>query len=87
VHAPDGGGLRRLITLPLASRRPRMRVLVVEDSRSLADGIAEGLRDQGMAVDAAYDGRQLSAACSSPADADCCRTLKLSVADDTQDCG
>jgi DNA-binding response OmpR family regulator len=33
-----------------------MRVLVVEDSRSLADVVAEGLRDQGMAVDVAYDG-------------------------------
>jgi DNA-binding response OmpR family regulator len=33
-----------------------MRVLVVEDSRSLADVLVEGLRDQGMAVDAAYDG-------------------------------
>jgi DNA-binding response OmpR family regulator len=33
-----------------------MRVLVVEDSHSLADGIVEGLRDEGMAVDVAYDG-------------------------------
>lgn len=33
-----------------------MRVLVVEDSRSLADVVAEGLRDQGMAVDVAHDG-------------------------------
>ena len=33
-----------------------MRILVVEDSRSLADGIAEGLRDKGLAVDVAYDG-------------------------------
>jgi len=37
-----------------------MRVLVVEDVRRLADDIAEGLRDQGMAVDVGYDG--LSAA-------------------------
>jgi DNA-binding response OmpR family regulator len=36
-------------------------VLVVEDSRSLADGIAEGLRDQGMAVDVAYDGLDAAA--------------------------
>jgi DNA-binding response OmpR family regulator len=36
-------------------------VLVVEDSRALADGIAEGLRDQGMAVDVAYDGRDAAA--------------------------
>jgi DNA-binding response OmpR family regulator len=33
-----------------------MRILVVEDSRSLADLLVEGLRDQGMAVDAAHDG-------------------------------
>jgi DNA-binding response OmpR family regulator len=33
-----------------------VRVLVVEDARDLADGIAEGLSDQGMAVDVAYDG-------------------------------
>jgi len=33
-----------------------VRVLVVEDVRRLADDIAEGLRDQGMAVDIAYDG-------------------------------
>jgi DNA-binding response OmpR family regulator len=32
-------------------------VLVVEDSHRLADVVAEGLRDQGMAVDVAYDGR------------------------------
>ena len=33
-----------------------MRVLVVEDARPLADIIVEGLRDDGMAVDVAYDG-------------------------------
>ncbi|MFI9756665.1 response regulator transcription factor [Streptomyces sp. NPDC051963] len=33
-----------------------MRVLVVEDARSLAEVVAEGLRDQGMAVDVALDG-------------------------------
>jgi DNA-binding response OmpR family regulator len=33
-----------------------MRVLVVEDVRRLADDIAEGLRDQGMAVDVAHTG-------------------------------
>ncbi len=37
-----------------------MRVLVVEDARSLADVVAEGLRDQGMAVDVAYDGTDAS---------------------------
>jgi DNA-binding response OmpR family regulator len=31
-------------------------VLVVEDSRALNDVLVEGLRDQGMAVDVAYDG-------------------------------
>jgi DNA-binding response OmpR family regulator len=33
-----------------------MRVLVVEDNSLVADAVAEGLRDQGMAVDIAYDG-------------------------------
>ena len=33
-----------------------MRVLVVEDVRRLADDIAEGLRDQGIAADVAYNG-------------------------------
>jgi DNA-binding response OmpR family regulator len=33
-----------------------VRVLVVEDVHRLADDIAEGLRDQGIAVDVAYDG-------------------------------
>jgi DNA-binding response OmpR family regulator len=33
-----------------------VRVLVVEDQKALANRIAEGLRDQGMAVDVAYDG-------------------------------
>jgi DNA-binding response OmpR family regulator len=33
-----------------------MRVLVVEDRKTLADRIAEGLRDAGMAVDIANDG-------------------------------
>jgi DNA-binding response OmpR family regulator len=35
-----------------------MKVLVVEDSSALAEVVAEGLRDQGMAVDVAYDGLQ-----------------------------
>jgi DNA-binding response OmpR family regulator len=33
-----------------------MRILVVEDALSLAEVLAEGLRDQGMAVDVAHDG-------------------------------
>jgi DNA-binding response OmpR family regulator len=33
-----------------------MRVLVVEDNSVVADAVTEGLRDQGMAVDVAYDG-------------------------------
>lgn len=33
-----------------------MRVLVVEDNAVVANAVAEGLRDQGMAVDVAYDG-------------------------------
>ena len=60
LHALAEGGFQVVIELPLAaaSRRwsPGVRVLVVEDSRSLADGIVEGLRDHGMAVDVAYDG-------------------------------
>jgi DNA-binding response OmpR family regulator len=38
-----------------------MRVLIVEDVQRLADDIAEGLRDQGMAVDVAYDGLEATA--------------------------
>ncbi|MEU4277351.1 response regulator transcription factor [Streptomyces tanashiensis] len=38
-----------------------MRVLVVEDARSLAEVVAEGLRDQGMAVDLAHDGLEAAA--------------------------
>jgi DNA-binding response OmpR family regulator len=38
-----------------------VRILVVEDSRSLADVLVEGLRDQGMAVDAARDGLEAAA--------------------------
>lgn len=38
-----------------------MRVLVVEDARTLADAIVEGLQDEGMAVDVAYDGLQAAA--------------------------
>lgn len=33
-----------------------MRILVIEDDRALAEVVAEGLRDQAMAVDLAYDG-------------------------------
>jgi DNA-binding response OmpR family regulator len=38
-----------------------MRVLVVEDAPSLAEVLAEGLRDQGMAVDVAHDGHAAAA--------------------------
>ena len=38
-----------------------MRFLVVEDARALADVLVEGLRDQGMAVDAAHDGLEAAA--------------------------
>jgi DNA-binding response OmpR family regulator len=38
-----------------------MRVLVVEGSRLLAEVLAEGLRDQGMAVDVAHDGLEAAA--------------------------
>jgi DNA-binding response OmpR family regulator len=36
-----------------------VRVLIVEDQPTLADDIADGLRDQGMAADVAYDGATL----------------------------
>jgi DNA-binding response OmpR family regulator len=38
-----------------------MRVLVVEDVKRVADVVAEGLRDNGMAVDVAYDGGEAAA--------------------------
>jgi DNA-binding response OmpR family regulator len=38
-----------------------VRVLVVEDTRSLAEVLVEGLRDQGMAVDTAHDGLEAAA--------------------------
>jgi DNA-binding response OmpR family regulator len=38
-----------------------MRILVVEDVPSLADTIAEGLRDEGFAVDVAHDGLDAAA--------------------------
>jgi DNA-binding response OmpR family regulator len=38
-----------------------MRILVVEDVPAFANAIAEGLRDQGMAVDVAYDGHDAQA--------------------------
>jgi DNA-binding response OmpR family regulator len=38
-----------------------MRILVVEDVHALADDIAEGLRDEGFAVDVAYDGLDAAA--------------------------
>ena len=46
---------------PGAGGSPGVRVLVVEDARSLADVLVEGLRDQGMAVDAARDGLEAAA--------------------------
>ena len=38
-----------------------MRVLVVEDARTLADALVEGLQDEGMAVDVAYEGLEAAA--------------------------
>ncbi len=38
------------------SRETGLRVLVIEDERTLADAIVRGLRRAGMAVDVAYDG-------------------------------
>jgi DNA-binding response OmpR family regulator len=38
-----------------------VRLLVVEDSRTLADALVEGLHHEQMAVDVAYDGLQAAA--------------------------
>src|SRR5580658_3241267 len=43
------------------SRGAGVRVLVVEDSRLIADDVIEGLRDKGIAVDVAYDGLESAA--------------------------
>ncbi len=61
LHARPQGGLRVQTHLAIRHTSARalgagMRVLVVEDEPEFANLIAEGLRDQGMAVDIAYDG-------------------------------
>ena len=77
LHAREHGGLRVVIDLPRTAVQrgaPRaspaagdsgrcspMRVLVVDDERGLADDIAEGLRDHGLAVDVVYDGLDAAA--------------------------
>ena len=65
LHARADGGLRVVIELPAAAGGEagarRMRILVVEDNRPLAEVVAEGLRDAGMAVDVAYDGLDAAA--------------------------
>src|ERR1700728_596862 len=38
-----------------------MRVLVVEDAKTLADLVVKGLREEGIAVDVAYDGDEAAA--------------------------
>ncbi len=60
AHVRTAGCTRRsLLSLAVApAAGAGVRVLVVEDSRTLADALAEGLRDEGMAVDVAYDGLQ-----------------------------
>ena len=63
--ARANGGLRVTLPLPLAGHR-RWGRRQTEDPRrrrrqSLADDLAEGLRDQGFAVDAAYDGLEAAA--------------------------
>src|SRR5262249_9180452 len=50
-------GIGRVMRMwSLASQYGYVRVLIVEDQPTLADDIADGLRDQGMAADVAYDG-------------------------------
>lgn len=40
----------------VACKTGDMRILVVEDDPALADGVADGLRNKGLAVDVSYDG-------------------------------
>jgi two-component system OmpR family response regulator len=42
--------------MALVARSERMRVLVVEDERTLADGLRRGLEAEGFAADVAHDG-------------------------------
>jgi len=52
---------RRQVVVPMSrglGHDGAVRVLVVEDHKVLAQHIAEGLRDRGMAVDVALDGRE-----------------------------
>jgi DNA-binding response OmpR family regulator len=44
--------------LPALGQDVGVRVLIVEDHVELADDIADGLRDRGIAVDTAYDGAE-----------------------------
>ena len=48
--------MRVMSLSPGVGHHGTVRVLVVEDQKVLANRIAEGLRDEGMAVDVAYDG-------------------------------
>jgi DNA-binding response OmpR family regulator len=54
------GGLRSVSLCgpkaPKQGRSPQVRVLLVEDERTLAGTLERGLRREGMAVDVAYDG-------------------------------
>ena len=78
LHALSEGGLQVAIELPLAPWARRsfaLRVLVVEDSHRLADVVAEGLRDQGMAVDVAYDGARLPESSTSTPTTSSCWTV------------
>jgi DNA-binding response OmpR family regulator len=61
MAATLGGRLSRPHNAPAASAGAlttlkRVRVLVAEDERRVADAVARGLRREGMAVDVAYDG-------------------------------
>src|SRR6201982_1847962 len=59
--SPTGHAGRQCQQQAGPGRSAAVRVLVVEDSRSLAEVLGEGLRDQGMAVDAAHDGLEAAA--------------------------
>jgi len=58
---PGGGAAQRAPDLAAGAaprHNRRMRVLVVEDERNLADAIVRGLRRHGMAVDVSYNGTE-----------------------------
>jgi two-component system response regulator VanR len=54
--SPTDNGAETIDRVPQTTTLGRVRVLVAEDERRVADAVARGLRREGMAVDVAYDG-------------------------------